>query len=298
MRISLLPVLAALSALAACGSGHQSSRAGDDVAAMFREASSDIAVAADCIDEETLASTIRFLADDLLEGRGVATRGDELSRLYIATQLQQYGMQPGGPDESWEQPVPIIGITAEVDRAMSVSVDGGETITFEAPTDFTAEAAQPKDVTSWSDAPLVFVGYGITAPEQDWDDYKSTDLRGKVALVMNDDPDWDPELFAGETRLYYGRWSYKFEEAARRGRGRRDRDPHDAVGRVIRSRSSSRVRVVSNSGCRSTRARRASRSVPGARTRPRSASVRSATSISMRCASRRAAVTSSRSNSG
>ena len=81
-------------------------------------------------------------------------------------------------------------------------------------------------------AEVVFVGYGIVAPEYQWDDYKGVDLKGKVLLVMNNDPEDDPKLFAGKTRLYYGRWDYKYEMAAQGGRGRRDHHPHHAVGRL------------------------------------------------------------------
>ncbi|MCA8943170.1 MAG: M28 family peptidase [Planctomycetes bacterium] len=209
---TLLPVLCVL---AACGTT-------DDVEEEFFELEdvtqevSDLDAAARTIGEPQLAGAIRFLAHDLLEGRGVATRGDELARLYIQTEFETYGLEPGGVDGTWEQPVPIIGITSEVTKPFTVRSASGS-ITFEAPGDYTAEASRPTEVTAWGDAPIVFVGYGIHAPEQDWDDFKDTDLTGKVALVMNNDPDWDPDLFEGNTRLYYGRWSYKFEEAARRG---------------------------------------------------------------------------------
>ena len=117
---------------------------------------------------------------------------------------------------AWEQPVPILGLTAKITQPLTVRGPTGEH-EFVAPSDFTAVAARRADMTSWVDAPLVFIGHGIDAPEQNWDDFGDFDLKGKVALVMNNDPDWDPSLFAGKTRLYYGRWSYKFEEAARRG---------------------------------------------------------------------------------
>lgn len=170
----------------------------------------------DMITVATLEAPIRFLSDDLLEGRGVGSRGDELARLYIRTQLQLFGLRPGGPDGSWEQRVPILGLTARVDRPLTVRGPEGEA-TFAAPEDYTAVAGRPDPVTAWDDAEIVFVGYGIHAPEQEWDDFGDTDLTGKVLLVMNNDPSDDPDLFAGETRLYYGRWTYKYEEAARRG---------------------------------------------------------------------------------
>jgi len=169
-----------------------------------------------------IESHVRFLADDLLEGRGVATRGDALARLYIRTQLEAAGLQPGGPEGSWEQPVPILGLTAEVTEPLRAT-NGTETLAFEPVTDFTAVAARPAAETSFDEAEVVFVGYGIDAPEQQWDDFKGMDLKGKVLLVMNSDPASDPNLFGGKARLYYGRWTYKYEEAARRG----------AVGAII-----------------------------------------------------------------
>jgi len=170
----------------------------------------------DLITAGGLASTIRFLGDDLLEGRGVGSRADRLARLYIQTQLALFGCEPGGAAGSWEQEVPIVGIESRVSRTLSVQGPNGNA-TFEAPVDFTAEAGSTAPSSRWDGAEMVFVGYGIHAPEQNWDDFGDFDLTGKVVLVMNNDPEDDPELFAGKTRLYYGRWSYKYEEAARRG---------------------------------------------------------------------------------
>ena len=169
------------------------------------------------ITETSLETTIRFLSDDLLEGRGVGTRGDRLSRLFIRTQLELFGLAPGAKDGAWEQKVPIVGITAKIQKPLSARNNAGEEITFHGPRDFVVNAGSPSPRSEWKDAELVFVGYGISAPEQKWDDFKGADLKGKVLLVMNNDPSSDPKLFAGRTRLYYGRWSYKFEEAARRG---------------------------------------------------------------------------------
>ncbi len=169
------------------------------------------------ITTSSIASHLRFLSHDLLEGRGVGSRGDALSRLYISSQFEQYGLTPGGKDGSWEQPVPIIGISSKVTTAMTVTGTDGMVCAFEAPTDYTMFAGHPGAATSWKGAEVVFVGYGIDAPEQNWDDFKGVDLKGKVILVMNNDPESDPKLFGGKTRLYYGRWSYKYEEAARRG---------------------------------------------------------------------------------
>lgn len=165
---------------------------------------------------EQLRAHVHFLADDLLEGRGVGTRGDRLARRYLAAQLEAAGCAPGMPEGNWTQPVPILGITANVTQPLTATGANG-TATFQAPDDYTAVAGNGDDKAAWRHAELVFVGYGITAPEQRWDDFGDVDVRGKVLLVMNDDPRDDPERFAGKSRLYYGRWSYKYEEAARRG---------------------------------------------------------------------------------
>jgi len=168
------------------------------------------------INEDVLRAHVEFLSSDELGGRGVGTAGDVLARNYIATQLRAAGCSPGAADGGWLQPVPILGIKSTVQEALSAKGTGGS-VSFTAPTDYTAVAGSPDAAAAWEDAEVVFVGYGIDAPEQNWDDYQGVDIRGKVLMVMNNDPADDPDLFAGKTRLYYGRWSYKYEEAARRG---------------------------------------------------------------------------------
>ncbi|HIE69255.1 MAG TPA: M28 family peptidase [Planctomycetes bacterium] len=168
------------------------------------------------INEGVLRAHVEFLSSDELGGRGVGTKGDVLARNYIAAQLRAAGCEPGAADGGWMQPVPILGIKSTVTQSLAASGPQG-TSSFEAPTDYTAVAGNPAASAAWSNAEVVFVGYGIDAPEQNWDDYQGVDLNGKVLLVMNNDPADDPDRFAGNTRLYYGRWSYKFEEAARRG---------------------------------------------------------------------------------
>jgi Zn-dependent M28 family amino/carboxypeptidase len=167
------------------------------------------------VDAAALAAQVRFLSHDLLEGRGVGSRADQLTRLYLATQLEGLGLQPAFP-EGFEQAVPIIGITSKTTTPLTAHGKGGRA-TFTGGSDFTVRAGRPEATTAVAGAPLVFVGYGISAQEQDWDDYKDADVAGKVLLVMNNDPSGAPELFAGKERLYYGRWSYKYEEGARRG---------------------------------------------------------------------------------
>lgn len=168
------------------------------------------------VDGQRILAHTRFLASDLLEGRGPGTRGEQLAREYIASQLQIAGCRPGGADGGFMQPVPILGITTQVTAPFVAKGAAGDA-TLQAVDDFTAVAGSPAATAAWTDAELMFVGYGITAPEQRWDDYGGVDVRGKVLLVMNDDPSDDPARFGGKARLYYGRWTYKYEEAARRG---------------------------------------------------------------------------------
>ena len=130
---------------------------------------------------ELIGSHLGFLADDRLEGRGVGTRGDLLSRLYIKSVFEGLGLKPAGPDGSWEQEVPIIGINAQVSRPLTATAKDGRSLSFTAPRDYTTFAGRPDKVTEWKNAELVFIGYGIDAPEQKWDDYKDVDLTGKAA---------------------------------------------------------------------------------------------------------------------
>ena len=168
------------------------------------------------IDKGSLEAPVKFLADDLLEGRGPATRGDKLARLYLASLLEGMGYEPGGPGGSWEQPFELVGVKAKMPDAWSFRA-GGKTVDLRRWDDYIATSGVQREKAAIEGAELVFVGYGIQAPEYRWDDYKGADLKGKVLVMMNNDPDWDPNLFAGKTRLYYGRWTYKYESAARQG---------------------------------------------------------------------------------
>ena len=172
--------------------------------------------AAEAIDEATLRGHIRFLADDLLEGRGPGSRGDALTQLYLQTQFQTLGLRPAAADGSWTQDVPLVGVTTHAPPTVAFR-NGESQLTLQTVKDFIANVGRPVAQTTIREAELVFVGYGIEAPEYDWDDYKDVDVRGKVLVMMNNDPSDDPELFEGRRRLYYGRWDYKYESAARQG---------------------------------------------------------------------------------
>ena len=170
----------------------------------------------------TLEAPIRFLSSDLLEGRGPGTRGDELARLYLQTQLESMGFQPAFPNGAWQQPFDLIGIKSMIPSTWSFKAKGVR-VDLKLRSDYSAFSGLQTPAVTVPDSELVFVGYGIQAPEYRWDDFKGVSLRGKILVMMNNNPDWDPKLFAGKRRLYYGRWTYKYESAARAG----------AVGAII-----------------------------------------------------------------
>jgi Zn-dependent M28 family amino/carboxypeptidase len=162
------------------------------------------------------------ISDDRYEGRGPGSAGDEMTRRYLAGRMEELGLEPGAADGSWEQPFDLVGVNAS--QPDSWTFDGhGKSMTLKQWDQFIVGSGVQEERAEVADAEIVFVGYGIQAPEYDWDDYKDVDLEGKVLLIMNNDPDWDPDLFAGETRLWYGRWDYKYLSAARQG----------AVGAII-----------------------------------------------------------------
>jgi Zn-dependent M28 family amino/carboxypeptidase len=176
----------------------------------------DEKAAAARIRAEGLRADVGFLAADLLEGRGPATRGDELGRAYIRARLEAMGLEPAAPGGGWEQKVELLGVTASCPSVVKVS-RGADSVDLRYSDDYIAFTNTPEAEVRLDAAEIVFVGYGITAPEFEWDDYKGADLKGKVLLVMNNDPEDDPRTFAGKTRLYYGRWDYKYDMAARQG---------------------------------------------------------------------------------
>ncbi len=170
------------------------------------------------ITAQEIDAHLRFLASDLLEGRAPATRGGRIAEEYIATQLQAFGVKPGVGDSSYFQRVPI-----DVVKADPATIRVGASGKANANLRFTDDVVVwPGSATESSSArgELVFVGYGAVAPEYKWDDFKNTDVRGKILLVLVNDPPApaaEPNLFGGKAMTYYGRWTYKYEEAERRG---------------------------------------------------------------------------------
>lgn len=172
--------------------------------------------AAKAITDDEIRGHTRFLASDLLEGRAPATRGDKLAQEYIAAQMESLGLEPGAPEGGWIQKVPLVGIVGKVPEKLSVSRDARKA-EFTKLADYVAFSGTQKPQSQVNAAEIVFVGYGIVAPEFQWDDYKDVDVKGKVLLMMNNDPEDDPKTFAGKTRLWYGRWDYKYSIAAQKG---------------------------------------------------------------------------------
>lgn len=172
--------------------------------------------AAGAITQDVLRSAVRFLSSDLLEGRGPASRGDELTLHYLATEMEQMGLEPGAADGKWLQKFDLVGIDSTAPDTWTFDAKG-KPVSLKFWDEYIAASGVPEPTSSIENAELVFVGYGIQAPEYDWDDYKGVDVKGKILVMMNNDPDWDPKLFAGTTRLYYGRWTYKYEIAAKLG---------------------------------------------------------------------------------
>ncbi|MDX1577334.1 MAG: M28 family metallopeptidase [Gemmatimonadota bacterium] len=170
------------------------------------------------IDTEGLAAHTRTLASDEFEGRAPATRGEERTIEYLRASFEEMGLEPGA-DGDWYQEVPLVSITADSD--MELVVEGGDgTLELAYADDFMAWTKRVIDRSGLDESELVFAGYGIVAPEYGWNDYEGLDVRGKTVVLLVNDPGYatgDEELFRGRSMTYYGRWTYKYEEAARQG---------------------------------------------------------------------------------
>jgi len=174
---------------------------------------------------DNIETHVRFLSHDLLEGRGTGQRGGDIAAEYIAAQFALYGLKPAGDNGSYLQKVPMVGITPGADTRFSLvpvnapgNAPGNAPALDLKPLEEYVAYDQTQQPASKVDADIVFVGYGIEAPEYNWDDYKGVDVKGKVLLMLvNEPPSDDPKFFAGKALTYYGRWVYKYEEAARKG---------------------------------------------------------------------------------
>jgi Zn-dependent M28 family amino/carboxypeptidase len=169
------------------------------------------------INPEHIRWHVRYLSHDLLEGRGTGQRGGDIAAEYIATQFAEYGLRPAGDNGSYMQKVPLVGITTLPETKFSLVLKQAAPMHLKPLEEYVAYD-QTQQEQSEVDAEIVYVGYGIEAPEYNWDDYKGVDVRGKVLLMLvNEPPSDDPRFFKGKALTYYGRWTYKLEEAARKG---------------------------------------------------------------------------------
>jgi Zn-dependent M28 family amino/carboxypeptidase len=171
-------------------------------------------------DGQMIRAHVKFLASDLLEGRGTGQRGGDLAAEYIGAQFESYGLKPAGDGGTFFQNVPMVTMKTKVETSFSLepkNQESGAAVSLKLLDDFTVNNEMQTEIADL-DAPIVFVGFGITAPEYNWDDYKGVDLKGKVALLFVNEPiSDDPKFFKGKALTYYGRWIYKFEETARHG---------------------------------------------------------------------------------
>ena len=218
MLCRTLIIMSLVAGLAACGSSDREPTT--PVADNGKESAATEAV--NSIDMERLADVVKVLASEEFEGRAPGTPGGRKTVAYLKEQFANLGLEPGGANGSYVQTVPMIRTQVQLPASMRIVVNG-ETRALEQATDIAADTVRPVESIA-IDAPIVFVGFGAYAPERDWDDYGDIDLEGKVALFLVNDPDFAAEAdevvagrFGNRRMTYYGRWAYKYEEAARRG---------------------------------------------------------------------------------
>ncbi|MGA2647498.1 MAG: M28 family peptidase [Candidatus Sulfotelmatobacter sp.] len=217
VRIRVLVIMVAGLSLVVWGEGGAPGAPAPSRDAVSVHLPSDAFAAMESIDPEHIRWHVRFLSHDLLEGRGTGQRGGDIAAEYIATQFAEYGLKPAGDNGSYLQKVPLVGITMLPETHFVLLPKQGAPMDLK-PLDEYVAYDQTQQPQSDVDAEIVYVGYGIEAPEYNWDDYKGVDVRGKVLLMLvNEPPSDDPTFFKGKALTYYGRWTYKYEEAARKG---------------------------------------------------------------------------------
>jgi Zn-dependent M28 family amino/carboxypeptidase len=176
-------------------------------------------------DSAPMLDRIKAMSADEFEGRAPGTKGEELTVRYLEEEFKKLGLQPGNTDGTFVQKVPLVGITATNTRPLTIA-GAGTTKTFKWKDEVVAWTKHVADGAAISDSEMIFAGYGVTAPEFNWDDFKGVDVKGKTIVVLVNDPQvpaagdaakLDDKVFNGKAMTYYGRWTYKFEEGARRG---------------------------------------------------------------------------------
>ena len=177
------------------------------------------------IEPTAILDRIKVLASDEYEGRAPGTKGEELTVQYLETELKKLGLKPGNTDGTYIQKVPLVGITAAPTKPLTIAKDGSKQV-IKWRDEMVAWTKHVADSASIEDSDLIFAGYGVEAPEFNWDDFKGVDVKGKTIIVLVNDPAvpdpsdpqmLDPKTFGGDAMTYYGRWTYKFEEGARKG---------------------------------------------------------------------------------
>ena len=210
-RLTLVATLLLCATLPACGDPSRSPSSTTGTA-------NDVDAALAAMSTETLASAIRTLSSDEFEGRAPSTPGEELTAAYLVEQLEAAGLEPGNGD-SFFQNVPLVALTEQGQPVLTVKL-GEEELEYRWTEDFVAWTRRVVESESIEDSEMVFVGYGVVAPEYGWNDYEGIDAAGKTVVILVNDPGFatqDEAVFRGNSMTYYGRWTYKFEEAARQG---------------------------------------------------------------------------------
>jgi Zn-dependent M28 family amino/carboxypeptidase len=212
-----LPLFGLCALVAACGGSETGTGAPASPTAESRQTAR--------IEPGAILERIRVLASDEYEGRAPGTKGEDLTVSYLVEESKKLGLQPGNPDGTYVQKVPLVGITGAEAQPLTVT-KGSRTRTFKWADEVVAWTKRVTDTASIDDSDLIFAGYGVTAPEYSWDDFKGIDVRGKTLVVLVNDPQvpgagdpskLDPKMFNGQAMTYYGRWTYKYEKAAELG---------------------------------------------------------------------------------
>ena len=216
-----IAMLAVCAVAAACGGSDETSPAAGGPAASASAGVDQMPA----IDQNAIMERIKVLASDEFEGRAPGTKGDELTVNYLVEESKKLGLQPGNPDGTYVQNVPLVGITGAEAHPLTITKNGQKQ-TFEWSDEVVAWTKRVTDQVSIDNSEMVFVGYGVTAPEYDWDDFKGVDVKGKTLVVLVNDPQvpdasdpskLDAKMFNGQAMTYYGRWTYKYEKAAELG---------------------------------------------------------------------------------
>ncbi len=218
-RITATAVIVCALLLPGCSEPESGADAQTDPPAPPDPFGSEVLKAAGVIDGDDLKAVVAELASDAYGGRGPGSEGDAMTQAWLERRLASLGYAPGAAD-GYRQRFDLVGITTEQPATWEFFAPGegdADPVRFQQGSEFIVASGVQQPEAALNDAEVVFVGYGIEAPEYQWNDFAEADLSGKVLLMLNNDPHWDPDLFEGERRLYYGRWTYKYESAARQG---------------------------------------------------------------------------------